>query len=55
MFNFNSPTGLIFGNQTSKNSTDQIINLLGKKIFVISDKGLVYWNQQLKNLKLIPI
>ena len=40
MFNFNSPTGLIFGNQTSKNSTDQIINLLGKKIFVISDKGL---------------
>ena len=41
MFNFNSPTGLIFGNQTSKNSTDQIINLLGKKIFVISDKGLI--------------
>ena len=41
MFNFNSPTSLIFGNQTSKNSTDQIINLLGKKIFVISDKGLV--------------
>ncbi len=41
MFNFNSPTSLIFGNQTSKNSTDQIFNLLGKKIFVISDKGLV--------------
>ena len=40
MFNFNSSAGLIFGNETSTKSSDQILNLLGKNIFIISDKGL---------------
>ena len=40
MFNFNSSAGLIFGNETSNNSPDQILNLLGKNIFIITDKGL---------------
>ena len=40
MFNFNSTASLIFGNETAVNSTDQIVNLLGKNIFVITDEGL---------------
>ena len=36
MFNFNSSAGLIFGNETSNNSSDQILNLLGKNIFIIT-------------------
>ena len=40
MFNFNSTASLIFGNETSNNSSDQILNLLGKNIFIITDKGL---------------
>ena len=40
MFNFHSTASLIFGNETAVNSTDQIINLLGKNIFVITDEGL---------------
>ena len=40
MFNFYSTASLIFGNETAVNSTDQIVNLLGKNIFVITDEGL---------------
>ena len=40
MFNFHSTASLIFGNETAVNSTDQIVNLLGKNIFVITDEGL---------------
>ena len=40
MFNFHSTASLIFGNETVVNSTDQILNLLGKNIFVITDQGL---------------
>ena len=40
MFNFHSTASLIFGNKTAVNSTDQIVNLLGKNIFVITDEGL---------------
>ena len=40
MFNFYSTAGLIFGNETSLNSCSQIIDTLGKNIFVISDRGL---------------
>ena len=40
MFNFHSTASLIFGNETAVNSTDQILNLLGKNIFVITDEGL---------------
>ena len=40
MFNFHSTASLIFGNETAVNSTDQIVNLLGKNIFVIADEGL---------------
>ncbi len=40
MFNFYSTASLIFGNETTVNSTDQIVNLLGKNIFVITDEGL---------------
>ena len=40
MFNFHSTASLIFGNETAINSIDQIINLLGKNIFVITDEGL---------------
>ncbi len=40
MFNFHSTASLIFGNETAVNSTDQIVNLLGKNIFLISDEGL---------------
>ena len=40
MFNFHSTASLIFGNETAVNSSDQILNLLGKNIFVITDEGL---------------
>ena len=40
MFNFYSTSGLIFGNETSLNSCSQIIDTLGKNIFVVSDRGL---------------
>ena len=40
MFNFHSTARLIFGNETAVNSSDQIVNLLGKNIFVITDEGL---------------
>ena len=40
MFNFHSTASLIFGNETAINSTDQIVDLLGKNIFVITDEGL---------------
>ncbi len=40
MFNFQSTASLIFGNQEAVNSTDQIKTLLGKNIFIITDKGL---------------
>ena len=40
MFNFQSTASLIFGNDESVNSTDQIKTLLGKNIFIITDKGL---------------
>ena len=40
MFNFHSTASLIFGNETAVNSTDQILNLLGKNIFVITDERL---------------
>ncbi|MDC3005766.1 iron-containing alcohol dehydrogenase [Pelagibacteraceae bacterium] len=40
MFNFHSTASLIFGNDTAVNSSDQILNLLGKNIFVITDEGL---------------
>ena len=40
MFNFHSTASLIFGNETAVNSNDQILNLLGKNIFVITDEGL---------------
>ena len=40
MFNFYSTAGLIFGNETSLNSCSQIIDILGKNIFVVSDRGL---------------
>ena len=40
MFKFHSTASLIFGNETAVNSTDQIVNLLGKNIFVITDEGL---------------
>ncbi len=40
MFNFHSTVSLIFGNETAVNSSDQIVNLLGKNIFVITDEGL---------------
>jgi len=40
MFNFHSTAELIFGNETSLNSSKQIIDKLGKNIFVITDKGL---------------
>ena len=40
MFNFQSTASLIFGNEETVNSTDQIKTLLGKNIFIITDKGL---------------
>ena len=40
MFNYLSNAELIFGNDTSVNAHDQIIDILGKNIFVITDKGL---------------
>ncbi len=40
MFSFHSTVSLIFGNETAVNSSDQIVNLLGKNIFVITDEGL---------------
>ena len=40
MFNFHSTASLIFGNETAVKSSDQILNLLGKNIFVITDQGL---------------
>ena len=40
MFNCHSTASLIFGNETAINSTDQIVDLLGKNIFVITDEGL---------------
>ncbi len=40
MFNFHSTASLIFGNEAAVDSTDQIVNLLGKNIFVITDEGL---------------
>ena len=40
MFNFHSTASLIFGNETSVNSTNQIVDLLGENIFVITDEGL---------------
>ncbi len=40
MFNFHSTSSLIFGNEESVNSTDQIKTLLGKNIFIITDKRL---------------
>ena len=40
MFNFHSTASLIFGNETAVNSTDQIVNLLGKNIFLITDEVL---------------
>ena len=40
MFNFHSTASLIFGYETAVNSSDQIVNLLGKNIFVITDEGL---------------
>ncbi len=40
MFNFHSTASLVFGNETAVNSSDQIVNLLGKNIFVITDEGL---------------
>ena len=40
MFNFHSTASLIFGNETAVKSSDQILNLLGKNIFVITDEGL---------------
>ena len=40
MFNFHSTANLIFGSETAIDSTDQIVNLLGKNIFVITDEGL---------------
>ncbi len=40
MFNYFSNAELIFGNDTSVNAHDQIINILGKNIFVVTDKGL---------------
>ncbi len=40
MFNFHSTASLIFGNETAVNSSDQILNLLGKNIFVITDEGI---------------
>ncbi len=40
MFNFQSTASLIFGNEESVNSTDQIKTLLGKNIFIITDKEL---------------
>ena len=45
MFNFHSTASLIFGNETAVNSTDQIVNLLGKKIFVITDERLTEFLQ----------
>ena len=38
MFNFYSTAGLIFGNETSLNSSSQIIDTLGKNIFVVFNK-----------------
>ena len=40
MFNFQSTASLIFGNEEAVNSTDQIKTLLGKNIFIITDKRL---------------
>ena len=40
MFNFYSTAGLIFGNETSLKSCSQIVDTLGKNIFVVSDRGL---------------
>ena len=40
MFNYFSNAELIFGNDTSVNAHEQIINILGKNIFVVTDKGL---------------
>ncbi len=55
MFNFYSTASLIFGNETAVNSTDQIVNLLGKNIFVITDEGLTelgLYDQTIKKLQL---
>ena len=54
MFNFHSTASLIFGNETAVNSTDQIVNLLGKNIFVITDEGLTelgLYDQTIKKLQ----
>ncbi len=54
MFNFHSTASLIFGNETAVNSTDQIVNLLGKNIFVITDEGLTelgLYNKTIKKLQ----
>jgi len=54
MFNFYSTASLIFGNETAVNSTDQIVNLLGKNIFVITDEGLTelgLYDQTIKKLQ----
>ena len=58
MFNFYSTAGLIFGNETSLNSCSQIIDTLGKNIFVVSDRGLTELGliePIIKNLKKIVI
>ena len=58
MFNFYSTAGLIFGNETSLNSCSQIIDTLGKNIFVVSDRGLTELGliePTIKNLKKIVI
>ena len=55
MFNFHSTASLIFGNETAVNSTDQIVNLLGKNIFVITDEGLTelgLYDKTIKQLQL---
>ncbi len=54
MFNFHSTASLIFGNETAVNSSDQIVNLLGKNIFVITDEGLTelgLYDQTIKKLQ----
>ncbi len=55
MFNFHSTASLIFGNETAVNSTDQIVNLLGKNIFLITDEGLTelgLYDKTIKKLQL---
>ena len=54
MFNFHSTANLIFGSETAIDSTDQIVNLLGKNIFVITDEGLTelgLYDQTIKKLQ----